>query len=92
MDGLVHSLHLMDENLKYVHDLNPGRDKGFVWLGWWVMDEIFDDGFDWIADPENERFTYKLDMKTLATAFKAWPDLEVQESRHGYILGRSDLT
>ena len=83
------------DGTKYIHDLNPARNNGYYWLGWWVHDEINDalvEGFDWMADPENERFKYKVDLKTLAYGFKTWDDLEVQESRHGYILTKRDLT
>lgn len=81
--------------VRYIHDLNPGRDRGYIWLGWWVHDEINDaliEGFDWRADPENERFKYKEDLKTLAYGLETWPDLEMQESRHGYILTKRDVT
>lgn len=81
--------------VRYIHDLNPGRDRGYIWLGWWVHDEINDaliEGFDWRADPENERFKYKEDLKTLAYGLEKWPDLEMQESRHGYILTKRDVT
>lgn len=79
----------------YIHNLNPGRDKGYVWIGWWVFDEIIDaviDGFDWMADPFNSRFKYKCEIANLVDGFNKWPDLEVQESRDGYIYSKADLT
>lgn len=87
--------------IRYIHDLNPslymtgGRDEGYIMVGWWVIDEInkaLKDNFDWMADPENDRFVYKCELKTLAYGFNTWPDLEIQESKNGYILGRADLT
>lgn len=87
-----------DSNLvcepKYIHDLNPARNAGFIWVGWWVIDEIIKankDGFDWFADPMNSRFKYPCDIGNLVRGFNKWPDLEIQESRNGYILGRNDL-
>lgn len=83
----------------YLHDLNGGplgggRNKGYIWVGYWVIDEIIDaiiEGFDWMADPHNSRFKYKCEIARLADGFNQYPDLEVQESRNGYILGRHDL-
>lgn len=39
-----------DTCLKYIHDLRPTRDIGFIWMGYWVIDEILKakaEGFDW---------------------------------------------
>lgn len=91
----------LDDCRRYIHDLNPapfmfgGRDEGYIMVGWWVIDEIrkaLSEGFDWMSDPENDRFRYKCELKTLVWGFGEWPDLEIQESRDGYILGRADLT
>lgn len=79
----------------YIHDLRPGRDRGFTWMGWWVLDEIqkaINDDFDWIADPTNKRFKYQNVLKALADNKDTWEDIEIQESRNGYILLLSDLT
>lgn len=80
--------------IKYIHDLMPGRDACYIWMGWWVIDEIYEaqmEGFDWLADPTNDRFVYKCDLETLAKAIHEYPEIEVQESRNGYILTRKDL-
>lgn len=80
--------------IKYIHDLMPGRDRGYIWMGWWVHDEITQaliEGFNWRADPENARFKYKIDLKTLAYGLNHWPNLEMQESRNGYILTKRDV-
>lgn len=78
----------------YIHDLNPARNAGFIRIGWWVYDEILkavDDGFKWEDDPFNERFKYNCELSRLAWGFKNYPNLEVQESRNGYIYGREKL-
>lgn len=84
-----------------IHDLNwqieelgGGRDRGYVWVGWWVMDEIIDamiEGFKWQDDPQNPRFKYPCEIGIIAEGFKKYPDLELQESRHGYILNKRDV-
>lgn len=78
----------------YFHDLNPGRDAGFTWFGWWVIDEIDlanKEGFDWRADPYNTRFKYSREIAALSSAMDKWPAVEVQESRNGYILRNKDF-
>ncbi|ADG60087.1 Hoc-like head decoration [Acinetobacter phage Acj9] len=79
----------------YIHDLRPARDRGFTWIGWWVLDEIqtaLKEDFDWVADPENPRFKHQNVLKALADNKDKWEDIEIQESRNGYILLLSDLT
>lgn len=78
----------------HIHELKPGRDAGYLELGYWVLDEIFQankDGFDWQSDPFAPRFKYKCEIANLIEGYNKWPDLEVQESRHGYILKKSDM-
>lgn len=78
----------------YIHDLRPGRDRGFTWIGWWVLDEIqkaINEDFDWMADPTNKRFKYQNVLKALADNRNTWEDIEIQESRNGYILLLSQL-
>lgn len=78
----------------YIHDLRPARDAGFTWIGWWVLDEIQkaqNEGFDWIADPTNERFKYQNVLVALSANKDTWADIEIQESRNGYILLLSSL-
>lgn len=78
----------------YLHDLMPGRNAGFIRIGWWVYDEILkanDDGFKWEDDPFNERFKYNCELARLSSGFKSYPDIEVQESRNGYIYGKKEL-
>ncbi|QDH49239.1 capsid vertex protein [Pantoea phage Phynn] len=84
-----------NDNVDYhIHDLRPTRNRGFLYMGYWVIDEIMkakSEGFEWQKDPTNERFIYKKGVSTLAKGFIEWEDLEVMESRNGYILGRIDL-
>lgn len=87
----------------YAHDLNQiesmshlggGRDCAYMWIGWWVYDEIVEaliEGFEWHIDPFNSRFKYKCELAKLAEVIAKYPGIEVQESRHGYILNKRDL-
>lgn len=78
----------------YIHSLLPARNHGFTWMGWWVLDEINKaqlDGFDWIEDPTNARFKYPTVLKALSDNVNTWDDIEIQESRNGYILLLSEL-
>ncbi|QIN95398.1 hypothetical protein MN01_00018 [Escherichia phage MN01] len=73
----------------YIHPLMPGRQGGFLWVGWWVIDEInqaIKDGFDWKADPTNSRFKYPCTIKAIVRAMNDFGGVEAQESRNGYIL------
>ena len=71
------------------------RNAGFTWIGYWVTDEILKakkDGFNWIADPTNQRFKYPCLVSLLAEGFERYQNFTVMESRNGRILGRADLT
>ncbi|ANA49523.1 Hoc-like head decoration [Salmonella phage vB_SnwM_CGG4-1] len=73
----------------YIHPLMPGRPGGFLWVGWWVIDEIEEaiaDGFDWKIDPGNSRFKYPCSIKAIIKAMNDYGGVEAQESRNGYIL------
>ncbi|QOI66379.1 capsid and scaffold protein [Erwinia phage FBB1] len=79
---------------RYIHDLRPARNKGFIQVGWWVIDEINEAnklGINWSLNPHDSRFKYPCDLSCLAEGFSKWEDLCVQESRNGYILERVDL-
>lgn len=78
----------------YIHDLEPARDRGFIQVGWWVIDEIIkanNDGFNWLENPYDTRFKYPCEIANLVGGFSKWQDLEIQESRNGYIIGREEL-
>lgn len=80
-----------DGELPYIHPL-PFRGTAYIWCGWWVMDEIQRmtvDGKDWkLDDPDSD---YYLHRYTLAKMLDDYPEVDVQESRNGYIVHRTAL-
>lgn len=78
-------------NLRYIHPLDH-RESAYLWCGWWVMDEIekaSKAGADW-KDPDAD-LKYTQDLQTLAYMLETYPNIEVQESRHGYILNKEAI-
>lgn len=84
----------------YAHDLNAtlplggGRNEAYMWIGWWVWDEIREavkTGIDWTIDIMNSSFKYKCELQKVASLLVKYPQVEIQESRNGYILGREQL-
>lgn len=77
--------------LPYVHPL-PHRTSAYIWCGWWVMDEIqkmTEEGKDWkTEDPDSK---YYLHRYTLQKMMKDYPEVDVQESRNGYIVHKTAL-
>ena len=77
--------------LPYVHPL-PHRTSAYIWCGWWVMDEIqkmTEEGKDWkTEDPDSK---YYLHRYTLQKMIKDYPEVDVQESRNGYIIHKTAL-
>lgn len=77
--------------LPYVHPL-PHRTSAYIWCGWWVMDEIqkmAEEGKDWkTEDPDSK---YYLHRYTLQKMMKDYPEVDVQESRNGYIVHKTAL-
>lgn len=80
-----------DGELPYIHPL-PVRGTAYIWCGWWVMDEIQRmtvAGKDWkLDDPDSD---YYLHRYTLAKMLDEYPEVDVQESRNGYIVHRTAL-
>lgn len=80
-----------DGELPYVHPL-PWRSSAYIWAGWWVMDEIQKmtlEGKDWkTEDPDSDFYLHRY---TLAKMLTDYPEVDVQESRNGYIIHRSAL-
>jgi hypothetical protein len=80
-----------DGELPYIHPL-PFRGTAYIWCGWWVMDEIQRmtvEGKDWkLDDPDSD---YYLHRYTLAKMLNDYPEVDVQESRNGYIVHRTAL-
>lgn len=77
--------------LPYVHPL-PHRTSAYIWCGWWVMDEIqkmTEEGKDWKTDDPDSK--YYLHRYTLQKMMKDYPEVNVQESRNGYIIHKTAL-
>ena len=77
--------------LPYVHPL-PHRTSAYIWCGWWVMDEIqkmTEEGKDWKTDDPDSK--YYLHRYTLQKMMKDYPEVDVQESRYGYIIHKTAL-
>lgn len=77
--------------LPYVHPL-PHRTSAYIWCGWWVMDEIqkmTEEGKDWKTDDPDSK--YYLHRYTLQKMLKDYPEVDVQESRNGYIIHKTAL-
>ena len=77
--------------LPYVHPL-PHRTSAYIWCGWWVMDEIqkmTEEGKDWKTDDPDSK--YYLHRYTLQKMIKDYPEVDVQESRNGYIIHKTAL-
>ncbi|ANA49522.1 Hoc-like head decoration [Salmonella phage vB_SnwM_CGG4-1] len=86
--------------LIYDNDLNPylpyggGRNAAYMWIGWWVWDEILESvlgGHDWRVDIANSNFKYKCELQKVADLINEYPEVDIQESRNGYILNKADL-
>lgn len=77
--------------LPYVHPL-PHRTSAYIWCGWWVMDEIqkmTEEGKDWKTDDPDSK--YYLHRYTLQKMMQDYPEVDVQESRNGYIIHKTAL-
>ena len=77
--------------LPYVHPL-PHRTSAYIWCGWWVMDEIqkmTEEGKDWKTDDPDSK--YYLHRYTLQKMMKDYSEVDVQESRNGYIIHKTAL-
>lgn len=80
---------IYEDALPYVHPL-PQRNSAYIWVGWWVLYEIQDmtlAGKDWKTDDPDSK--YYLHRYTLSKMLTDYPEVDVQESRNGYVLHRS---
>lgn len=78
--------------LVYVHPL-PQRNSAYIWCGWWVMDAIqkmTNEGKDWKTATKDDT-PYYCHLNVLAKMIFDYPEVDVQESRHGRIVHRSAL-
>lgn len=79
------------EDVNYIHPLEH-RDSAYLWLGWWVFREIEKataEGIDWKI--KYDELNYSKDLETLAYMLETYPNVEVQESRNGYILSKNTI-
>lgn len=77
---------------RYIHPLDH-RKSAYLWVGYWVLEEIekaVEEDIDW-KKPNNTDLKYKCDLQTLAVMLETYPNIEVQESRNGYILSKEDI-
>lgn len=77
---------------KYIHPLDH-RESAYLWQGWWVMKEIeaaVEKGIDW-KNPDETELNYKCDLKTIAYMLDKFPNIEIQESKNGYILNKATI-
>ncbi|EMK4141246.1 hypothetical protein V8280_003987 [Escherichia coli] len=90
-EGTESFVWTVDGELPYVHPL-PHRTSAYIWCGWWVMDEIqkmTEEGKDWKTDDPDSK--YYLHRYTLQKMMKDYPEVDVQESRNGYIIHKTAL-
>lgn len=74
----------------YIHPL-PHIKAGFIWVGYWVMDEIeklTKEGKDWKTP---EAGPYQTSLLTLVKLLNDYELALVQESRHGIMVSREQL-
>lgn len=80
-----------DGELPYVHPL-PVRNSAYIWVGWWVMDEIQKmtlEGKDWKTDdPDSPYYLHRYTLQKMITDYS---EVDVQESRNGRIIHRTAL-
>lgn len=85
------SVSIDKKGVKYIHPLES-RNSAYLWSGWWVMDEIqraVKENINW--KDQNANVKYKDDMKTIAYILENYPNVEIQESRNGYILNKKAI-
>lgn len=81
---IVDSLHTMH---RYVHPI-PWRNTSFVYLGWWVFDEIVkfnEEGLEWRDRDVYSRSKYARDLETIAAAEEKYSNCICMESRNGFM-------
>ena len=76
----------------YYHIL-PQRNSVFYQVGWWVMDliqECVANGVDW-TDPDTNKLKWAEELRTVAKLVNEFDNVEIQESRNGWILGKDRI-
>lgn len=72
---------------RYIHPL-PHRETSFVYVGYWVIDQIIEcneKGIDWVKTP-NSCPKYKDDIRTVVAAMAKYGDTLCLESRNGRVM------
>lgn len=75
----------------FIHPL-PHRSTSFMWIGYWVFDEIKRckrEGIDWYTDFASTK--YPKTIETLCYGLTAYGDVLMMESRNGYIYSARDF-
>ena len=83
---------ISDGCIRHIHPL-PSRASAFIWCGYWVLDELqqaVNDGIDW-TQPDNTSLKYKCDLKTISLMMRVYQNVEIQESRNGRIINKSQI-
>ena len=87
---VVESLHKM---FRYVHPI-PWRKTSFIYIGWWVFDEIVkfnEAGLEWRNREVYEDSKYASDIETIAAAEEKYGDCICMESRNGFIYNSKEF-
>ena len=87
---VVESLHKM---FRYVHPI-PWRKTSFIYIGWWVFDEIVkfnEAGLEWRNREVYEDSKYASDIETIAAAEEKYGDCICMESRNGFMYNSKEF-
>ena len=87
---VVESLHKM---FRYVHPI-PWRKTSFIYIGWWVFDEIVkfnEAGLEWRHREVYSNSKYAKDLETIAAAEEKYSDCTCMESRNGFMYQSKDF-
>lgn len=87
---VVESLHKM---FRYVHPI-PWRKTSFIYIGWWVFDEIVkfnEAGLEWRHREVYSTSKYAKDLETIAAAEEKYSDCTCMESRNGFMYQSKDF-
>ncbi|WJJ54826.1 outer capsid protein [Acinetobacter phage AB1I1M-1] len=92
VDVSVASPPIEGDCIRHIHPLDS-RDSSFIWCGYWVLDELQDavaKGIDW-KNPEANGLKYACELLTIAKMIQDYPNVEIQESRHGWIITKNQI-
>ncbi|UYE95194.1 capsid protein [Escherichia phage vB_ESM-pEJ01] len=78
---------------RYVHPI-PWRKTSFIYIGWWVFDEIVkfnEAGLEWRNREVYSTSKYAKDLETIAAAEEKYSDCTCMESRNGFMYHSKEL-